>query len=354
MPVGATLAVAGVGAVSSVAGSRATSSAARHAQASAEDISDRQIALYRDIFNKQQANFEPFRRLELQRANLLGSFFGLTPEGGQAGQQTQQQQLLSSASPQAISAGQNFINQPANNDVLNAFNNISNRDRQFVMDQGFDSNRDGQLSAGEFGNFHFDRHGRAEGRTGFEAVTQAQPQGQPSPVATPVSEAPGFNNLPAPEVIQDPRNALAGQGGPRPLFDPSIAGANAINNSVFAAQGQTGFNREKDAIDANLAKQGVVFSGARLQAVEDAQQRAGGNVLSQFFNVLAGFPTAGPATQAQAQSGSQFASGVGNSLGNLGLAQQQSAFQQGKAKSDMFGNLATSAGSAIGAFNLGG
>jgi len=244
-----------------------------------------------------------------------------------------------------------------------AFNSLSPRDSAFVRDQGFDTNGDGVTSAAEFGNFHATTMGLAEGRTGFNLPQAGQPQATSpnvNPVGTPVvgaqpgvGQSPNVNPAGTPVVGGQPQ-PQAGVGGPQPLFDPSLPGAGAINNSIFAAQAQTGFNRERDAIDSNLASQGLAFSGARLQAVEDAQQRAGRQAVGDFFNVLGNAPTAGPATLATTQLGSNFATNTGNALGAQGAANQNAAFQTGQARSDLFGNLATAGGQAIGAFNIGG
>ncbi|MBL4940381.1 MAG: hypothetical protein JKY81_01810 [Colwellia sp.] len=349
-----------LGGVSSIASGNAQKSAARHQVAAAQQTSNQQIGLARETRDQQRADFEPFRQAELQRTNALSELFGFNAGGPQvSGGVAGQQALLGSTAlsgggaSSAISAGQNYIN--TNPDVGRAFNSINSRDRQFVLDQGFDRDGDGQLSAAEFGDFHFNQHGRAEGRSGFEAgTTQVQqaaaPVAAPPPRGTPIAEV-----LPAGTVgALDPSvNPQIGEAL-GPTVDPSVRGAERFNESLFNAAFRADFGRDKDIIDQNLANQGVVFSGARLNAVEDSRQRNFSNALSNFTNTLSGFPTAGAGAQAGFAANSQFANSASNALGNFGAAQQQSAFNTGQANANTFAGLGSAAGTALGAFDFGG
>lgn len=63
---------------------------------------------------------------------------------------------------------------------------------------------------------------------------------------------------------------------------------NAFQSSPFYAAGQNAFGLEKDAIDAGLANSGLLYSQARLNAVEDARQRNYSNAFSNYLNTTSG------------------------------------------------------------------
>lgn len=81
------------------------------------------------------------------------------------------------------------------------------------------------------------------------------------------------------------------------------AATKAFESSPFYKAGQTAFGLEKDAIDAGLSNQGLLFSQARLNAREDARQRNYSNAFSNYLNTtsgLAGIGLSGAGAQAGA------------------------------------------------------
>ncbi len=378
MPVGATLGAATIGAGASIASSNAQNSAARQQSAAAQSTADQQTRLYRDIFNQQRADFEPFRQSELRRSGLADRILGIGgPSAGAVPGGFGGGLPGAPAGAQGPGPGMNYLNAPNNADVLQAFNTLTPTNSNFIAQQGYDANGDGSISGEEFGNFHYNVHGARENRQGFTQAPQAgqavfNPKGGPDPSIAPQlagtqagQTALGFKggNDPsiAPQVtgtqsagitVGEPNPATVGQS--TPVFDPSIAGATEFNDSLFAAALQANNRRDMSAIDQNLAAQGLAYSGAQQQATADAVTRNTQGGLNNFLNFLLGAPSAGAATQGSVQAGQNFASQTGNALGNLGAAQQQSAFQQGQNQANLFGNLATAGGSALGAFSLGG
>ena len=102
------------------------------------------------------------------------------------------------------------------------------------------------------------------------------------------------------EQGQQASNQLAAFAGLGSASDQAAA-KNAFTNSLFYQGGQNAFGLEKDAIDSALSAQGLNFSSARLNAVEDARQRNFQNAFSQFLNNTSGIANAGfGAVQAQA------------------------------------------------------
>lgn len=330
MPVGATLGAATLGAGASIASSNAQNSAARQQTAAAQGTADQQTQLYRDIFNQQRADFEPFRQSEIRRAGLADRILGIGAPTAGAGTVPQGPQTTLPGLP---TQGPRF-----------GPGSIDAREPQaggFQPRFGVNS-----MMALEGGGQGLPAPAGAQSAQAGQAVFN--PKGGTDPSLTP--QLAGAQN--AGIAVGEPNPATAGQS--TPVFDPSIAGAQEFNDSLFAAALQANNRRDMSAIDQNLAAQGLAFSGAQQEATADAVTRNTQGGLNNFLNFLLGAPSAGAATQGSVQAGQNFAAQTGNALGNLGAAQQQSAFQQGQNQANMFGNLATAGGSALGAFSLGG
>lgn len=113
---------------------------------------------------------------------------------------------------------------------------------------------------------------------------------------------------------------LSGLGSPEQQQQAN----NAFTNSLFYQGGQNAFGLEKDAIDAGLSSQGLLYSQARLNAVEDARQRNFQNAFAQYLGN----------TGNVANIGLGATNNTGNILMNqgnaaLGTAGQQAATRQG-------------------------
>lgn len=109
-------------------------------------------------------------------------------------------------------------------------------------------------------------------------------------------------------------NAFLGLGTP----EQNSAALGQFNASPFKTIGETNFGLEKDAIDAGLSSNGLIFSSARQNAVEDARQRNAQNAFLQFLGL----------NQAQSGAGLQAAGGQANLYGQQGI----NAFNAGQAK----------------------
>lgn len=113
-------------------------------------------------------------------------------------------------------------------------------------------------------------------------------------------------------------SALLGLSG-----DQGAANQN-FQNSLFYQGGQNAFNTERDAINSGLSDQGLLYSQARINGVEDARQRNFQNAFSQYLSAnqgLAGLGANAAGNTAQLQFGQGQAA--------LGTAQNIAGTRQG-------------------------
>ena len=351
----AILGSAAIGAGSSLIGANQQRQAAQSAANTAQQTADQQTALYRDIFNQQVQLNEPFRQADIQRQNMLLELFGGDPVGQPQSAQPGAGQV--GAAPAPNYAG--YVNNSPG--LSNAFATLSPQNQSYIRSQGFDRDGDGQISAPEYGEFHFARHGMQEGRqmpmlqasegvgtVAFNAATNN---------AAYVGAIPGADNkLPVQDQITTAQATQTGATdaaqpglGLGPTVDPSIAGADRFNQSLFNAAFTNEFNRDRDRIDNALANQGLQFSGARMNAVENARAANFGNALSNYTNLLAGFPTTSPATNAMTSAAGAYGANAANAMGNAANAAMQSAYQRGDATSNAIGGVGNALGFGLGA-----
>lgn len=125
----------------------------------------------------------------------------------------------------------------------------------------------------------------------------------------------------------DNANAFLGLGG---AAAQQQAGQN-FKNSLFYTGGQNAFGLEKDAIDSGLSNQGLLYSSARLNAVEDARQRNYQNALAQYLGL----------NQAQSGVGFAGASGQAGLYGQQGQNALNAGFQTANTRQGILGNLKT-------------
>lgn len=283
---------------------------AQHAQTQANQQA---LNLFREIYNDQSDRLEPFRQFDLQRLDAMGEILGFSPVGQSA--------------QQAPTPAQNYLAQQP--DVARAAQNLSPRNQSFIAGRGFDANSDGQISPQEFANYHYETHGRNEGRTGFgnvQTVTAAS---------------------------QQPRNALAGSPAPSNvpgLFDSSIAGADRFNNSLFNPMAQNMFSDATNRLEANLSGQGLNFSGAHMQAQQNAAANISQQALGNYLNFLMGAPSTSSAANSQNAAAGAFGQQTGNALYNQGAIGAQSAYANAQNTNALLGNLTNLGGFALGAF----
>lgn len=112
------------------------------------------------------------------------------------------------------------------------------------------------------------------------------------------------------------------------------AAANAFETSPFYAAGQNAFNQERSAVDKGLANSGLLYSSARMNAVEDARQRNYGNAFNSYLNATTGL----------AGLGLQGASGQAGLYGQQGMNALNAGFQTANTRQGILGTLGQVAG----------
>jgi hypothetical protein len=306
MPIGAAIGGGVLSLASSVGERNSVNSAERRQDASTQE----QLQLYRDMYDQTRADNEPFRQYGIQQANAMGEILGFDPVSGQQSQ----------ARPGAQYAGQG---QPTSQG-LNAFSNMNSLDS-------------GNMSPRINGLMSQLSESGAGGVPGGNAFTQG---GQNQPIAA------NSNNAAQPQAQQQ---GQAQQGGLAPTLGANVGGADRFNNSAFNAVFTNDFNRDRTAIDNNLAGSGLAYSGARMNSIENSRANNFSNAFGQYTNFLMGSPNMG-AANANAQAGNVFANQSGNAYGQQGINQANSAYAKGQANSNIIGQAGSAFGSILGSF----
>lgn len=134
-----------------------------------------------------------------------------------------------------------------------------------------------------------------------------------------------------------------------PTVGSGVRGADRFNNSLFNALYRNDFNRERDRVDQNLAGSGLLFSGARMNAVENARANTFQNALAQFLNFGLGAPSSGPATNATVNNATQFGNQYAGINASNADARAQGAYASANNNNALLNNLF-----GLGSFALGG
>ncbi|MEP3891377.1 MAG: hypothetical protein ABJN69_13035 [Hellea sp.] len=296
--------VLGVG--SSILSANATKKAASRAADAAQDSTDKQIALARETRDGQIARSEPFRQLELQQGNALGEIFGFNSVGDAKPRAPQSR-------PQSPSPYQNYGNITGGTRFNpNGGGGFVNGAARRIFDE-----RGAEPSFNDFLS-------RPQMPSGVQPRFLAQGQSQPQPQAQPQPQmsANGIN--------------ISAQNAARERFEGSMF------NDVYRA----GHARDVDRIDAGLGASGLAFSGARMQAVEDARADRFGSTFNSYFNGLMG-QAPQTATNEQNRAAGAFGISAGNAIGVNGQAQQDSAYKRGEANAGIFNTAAELGGMAV-------
>ena len=290
--------VLGVG--SSILSANATKKAASRAADAAQDSTDRQIALARETRDGQIARSEPFRQLELQQGNALGEIYGFNPVGDVRGAGAGRPQT-----PQPHSSHYGNITGGTRFSPHSGGGFINGAARRIFDERDADPSFNDFLSQPQ-------RPIGAPPLSGLQA--QPQPQAQIS--------ANGIN--------------ISAQNAARERFEGSMF------NDVYRA----GHARDVDRIDAGLGASGLAFSGARMQAVEDARADRFGSTFNSYFSGLMG-QAPQSATNAQNSAAGTFGANAANAIAANGRAQQESAYQRGQANAGIWDTAAGLGGRVV-------
>lgn len=136
--------------------------------------------------------------------------------------------------------------------------------------------------------------------------------------------------------------------GISPTVGSGVNGADRFNNSLFNALYTNNFNRERDRVDQNLAGSGLLFSGARLNAVENARANTFQSALAQYLNFGLGAPSSGPATNATVNNATQFGNQYAGINASNADARAQGAYANANNNNALLGNFGNIFGYALG------
>lgn len=178
----------------------------------------------------------------------------------------------------------------------------------FYLNRGADTNGDGQVSLSEFGQDHYSHAGQREGR---QLPGQGAPQAPTAPLPQPT---------------------------PRERFE----------NGFFGDAFRADYERDLDNIDTALANQGLLFSGARMDAASNAFQDNYSRHQDRFLGLSMAAPNSG-ATNASVAYDQGITGNVANAFTGIGGAQAQGALNIGNAEAQGAYNLANAISGFAGA-----
>lgn len=331
---GVELAIGALSAGTSLMSNRAQNKAAKQGLASQERSTANEIATYERMFQQQRQDYEPFRQYEIQQANAMGELFGFDPVGqpGSAGGQPGRTHVpgLTIDSYNARRAGGGTMPQARAPGQFAMMGQNNFEPEMRASPGGFTTVRDGM----GYQNSSMGAAMSLPGQNGAPVQNALDPNKlQTTPV---VGSAPAASNVPA-----------ANAPGTQPLFDSALGGADRFNNSLFNPMAQTMFNTQRDNIDNNLAGQGLVYSSARQNAVQQAGVNSTQNALGMYLNALSGAPQM-QATAAGGNAALNYGQQVGGAYQNQGAYQAQSAYNRGQNNANLWGNLGSAGAFAIG------
>ena len=220
---------------------------------------------------------------------------------------------------------QGYIQQ--NSDLLSAFNGLSQKDIRDIASTQYDRDGDGRISMGEFGNFHYDRHGAA-------------PTPAPAPVPATTQVGPGQY---MPTGKQPDQMAAA---DPVPQEGPQTQALRQTPGYMFM-QDETRRMREGSAAARGELLSGSAIAEADRQVLGLADQTYQQSVNNNFQLANLGM---GAAAQTQA-AGTNFGIGAGNAIGNAGNAQANGYFGRANAFNAGLQGVGDAFGSAAGYFS---
>jgi len=323
------------------------------------------LDLMERLYNQNRDDLSPFRDFELQRTNALGEIFGFDAVGGNDnGGQT--------GGGQFPGFGGYGGNTPGG--VRPGAPGGGNRDVNPLQDYtGFTTGGGGQFGSlvpdptnpgvvtnpgVETRNISNQLEGGGQG-----VAYNGQNPGEPRIAEDVASYNPGTG----PQTGGGGQFATGGgpaTGGPGqvqqvggsdlgPTVGAGVNGADRFNDSLFNSVFTNNFNRDRDRVDNSLANSGLLFSGARTNAIENSRANNFGNALQSYLNTLMGAPSSGPATNAGVNNSNQFAANGANINSSNGNILANSAYQNAANNNNLISNFTNLGGFALGAFGGG-
>lgn len=339
-------------------GAKAQVEAGDRASALEQQSADKQLALQREIWEKQQADYKPYLEQGQYGINRLGDLMrNQTPIGGGGGQYYQSP--ASNSQSTYISGGndpfydyqgqRNIAARPTNpqstaNAVAQNLKNFSGVDWYgspgSAAPLGFGLGGTNALSGGtpntsQPANSMIPNYDVFNSSPTFTGTNASQPQTQAN------SQPQGLYNDRQQSYVNNRGGGQLNNPFDTYLASKGLAGGRFdTSNPAYQFQLQQG----QQALDRSAAASGMGASGAQIKAAQkfgqglasqeyDKQYNRASGEFGDYFNRLAGLAQGGQqAVGSMAQAGSQYASNAGNTFANLSNAQTGILGQQANAR----------------------
>lgn len=312
-----------LGAGTSLLGAKKSSDAAKTAAQAQSDAAQKQVDLSREIYYDQRGLQQPYYQAGLQgmygNAGLMNLLGHTTPGGTSGAPQTQTPATNVFATGQygatpgqgASQSGPDYASYVTGNKGLNAaYTGLTPEMVRGIKTLGYDANNDGQISADEYGKFHYQKHGQAEGRE--------LPQFQPQNV---FAQGTGQQGTAQPANVTDQSQAT-------PTSD-----VGPMTETLRQTPGYQFLQDEATrSVENSFASRGKLMSGAAMTALQDRAMGLADNTYQQAVNNNFNLANLGMGSAAQIQSaGNVFANNANTAYGNMGNATANGALNQASA-----------------------
>ena len=303
-----------LGAGASLAGASKASKAAKQAAAAQSDAAQKQVDLSREIYYDQRGLSMPYYSAGLQ--GLYGdsgvmALMGMSqPENTNAfASGSYGSQPIGQPTP---TSGPDYSSYVTGNQGLNnAFSSLRPQDIASLRKGGYDANNDGQISADEYGKFHYTKYGQAEGRS------------------LPQYSAPA-------NAFSGSSGQSTGQVGTAQPVNDNPAASSGEGSMTTALRSTPGYAFLQDEAKRNLensfASRGKLLSGSAMRALNEqtiglADQQYQSSLSNAFRLASLGTGAAGAIQNA----GTNYGNSAGNAFAQMGQAAANSAYGKSNA-----------------------
>jgi len=329
-----------LGAGASMAGASSQSRAARSAQTAQTDAANQQLALQQQIYNDSRGLQQPYYQAGMQGmfgAGGVMDLMGMGSVGGGAAQQAVPSQNAFAQYASGTYGAQPMTQQGGFNGqaYLDANPDVAQSAAQALRTPHLRNL--GITTPQQYAEYHYNTHGRSEGRQ----TGQPDPQAQPTQPMQPTQPTQPIDGQAKPEINGGVRTASP-DGQP---VDPRTQSLRNTPGYQFQ------LDEARRGIENSFASRGKLLSGGALTALSDRQQGLADNTyqtaLQNAFNV-ANYGQNAAANMGAA--GQNYATGAGNAFGNIGNAAAQGAYGRADAFNAGAQGVSNSVASGLGMY----
>jgi hypothetical protein len=316
MAISTTAAIIGsavLGAGMSVAGSRSQSRAAREAQDAQTQAANQQLALQQQVYNDSRSLQQPYYQAGMRGmfgAGGVMDLMGMGSVGGGAAQQAVPSQNAFAQYTSGTYGAQPMGQQGGFNGqaYLDANPDVAQAAAQALRTPHL-RNR-GITTPQQYAEYHYNTHGRSEGRQTGQPDPQTQPM-QPNQPMQPMDEQV------KPEINGGVRS-ISPDGQP---VDPRTQSLRNTPGYQFQ------LDEARRGVENSFASRGKLLSGAAMTALSDRSQGLADNTYQQTLQNAFNVANYGQNAAANmGAAGQNYATGAGNAFGNIGNAAAQGAY----------------------------